>query len=123
MRVIMALGLGVLLAGCGPAGEMARPSRAAPPIPVPGRVPAATVPGSVQGLNAQRLIAAFGPPRIDLQEGRGRKLQFLGTGCVLDAYLYAPPSGGEPVVTHVDTRRRDGSAIDQAACLATLGRQ
>jgi hypothetical protein len=114
------------LAGCGEGGEVARPARAAPPIPVPSSVVPASTPimigaDGVRGQNARALILLFGPPRIDIQEGPARKLQFLGTACVLDVYLY-PHGRGEPVVTHLDTRLRDGRAVDPASCVATLRR-
>jgi len=51
----------------------------------------------------------------------GLKLQFAAPGCVLDAYLYPPASGsGAERVTHVDTRRVSGDAIDQAICVTSL---
>lgn len=113
------------LAGCGAGeGEVARPAhipRAAPHIPVPETALAAGV-DRVQGQTAPRLIAQFGPPQIDVQEGPARKLQFKGPICVLDAYLYAE-GRGEAVVTHIDTRQRDGTPIDQASCVVALARR
>ncbi|MEI9851048.1 MAG: EI24 domain-containing protein [Sphingomonas sp.] len=129
MRAIAAAGaLALLLAGCGEA-QVARPAvaaaRPAPYVPIPGSVaaPAAVTPASVRGQDARALIARFGQPRIDLQEGPARKLQFLGTSCVLDAYLYAPAGSRAPVVTHVDTRQRNGLPADEAGCVAALTRQ
>lgn len=108
------------LAGCGE-GEVARPAaiRPAPHIPVPETALAAGV-ARVQGQTAPHLIAQFGRPQLDLQEGAGRKLQFVGPICVLDAYLYRE-GRGDPVVTHIDTRQRDGTPIDQASCVVALG--
>jgi hypothetical protein len=117
--------LPVLLAGCGgtipaarPAGYAAVPA-APPPAPAqPGNL------ATVRGQDAAHLIARFGQPHLDMAEGRGRKLQFTGPICVLDVYLYPPSSGrGDPVVTWVDARQRDGSAIDQASCVAALTRR
>jgi hypothetical protein len=42
---------------------------------------------------------------------------------VLDAYLYAPRAGAEPVVTHVDARLADGRDMDRASCVAALSRR
>lgn len=113
------------LAGCGAGeGEVARPAnipRAAPHVPVPQTALAAGV-DRVQGQTAPRLIAQFGAPQIDVQEGPARKLQFKGPICVLDAYLY-PQGRGEAVVTHIDTRQRNGTPIDQASCVVALGRR
>ena len=114
----------LLLAGCGSGeGQVARPARAARPIPLP--LPATALAAGmdrVHGQSAARLIAQFGTPRIDLQEGTSRKLQFAGPICVLDAYLY-PQKRGEAVVTHIDTRQRDGTPIDQASCVLALGKR
>jgi hypothetical protein len=121
LRVAYLLAL-LPLAACGPAEV--RPAPAAP-VPVPSPVGVAPVPGAapfaIEGASAQRLIAQFGAPQVDLKEGAGRKLQFLGPACVLDAYLYPPQRGrGDATVRHIDTRRRDGAPIDQASCVAAL---
>jgi hypothetical protein len=42
---------------------------------------------------------------------------------VLDAYLYPPRRGAEPVVAHVDTRLPDGRDTDKAACVEALSRR
>lgn len=109
------------LGGCG--AEMIPEARPAAHVPVPAAAPV-TAPASVvavKGQTAPRLIAQFGQPALDLREGPARKLQFAGSICVLDTYLYPPSNGrGEPVVTYLDTRQRDGGPIDQASCLAAL---
>lgn len=124
MKALVLMLLALPLAACGGAtGEIARPARAAGPVPIPVS-PSAMAAGldRVQGQPANRLIATFGKPQIDLTEGAGRKLQFAGPICVLDAYLY-PRGRGEALVTHIDTRQRDGSPIDQASCVAALQKQ
>ena len=78
---------------------------------------------SVMGRNARALTTLFGQPGLDVREGPGRKLQFLGPVCVLDAYLYPPTQGGEAVVTHIDARLPDGRDIDRASCVAALTAQ
>lgn len=125
MRAALTLFALLALAGCGPGeSQVARPAhipRPAGHVPIPETALAAGV-ARVQGQTAPRLIAQFGQPRIDLQEGKGRKLQFAGPICVLDAYLY-PQGRGEAVVTHIDTRQRDGAPIDQASCVLALGKK
>lgn len=123
------------LAGCG--GEAPRVVSAPPkPVAAPRKPPvtakaAAAVPqpevmhlpglGGVIGARAGALLQEFGTPRIDLTEGDVRKLQFAGTQCVLDIYLYPPGAGGEPVATHVDARRAsDGKDVDRGQCVAAL---
>ncbi|KTT66777.1 hypothetical protein NS319_17530 [Sphingomonas sanguinis] len=76
----------------------------------------------VIGQDAAGLTKLFGAPDADVREGAARKLQFQGSFCVLDAYLY-PKDGGEPRVTYLDAREPDGSAIDRASCVAALTRR
>jgi len=115
------MGGAMLLAACTPraVGEVApaaaRPAHAAPP-------PTRAVAGleNVIGATAAALSAQFGAPALDIREGIARKLQFENATCVLDAYLYPPAAGGEPIVTHVDTRLTDGRDVDRASCVAAL---
>jgi hypothetical protein len=74
----------------------------------------------VMGRPAAALTGQFGTPELDVREGDARKLQFTGAACVLDAYLYPPAAGGEPIVTHLDARLPDGRDIDRASCVAAL---
>ncbi|MBO9714505.1 hypothetical protein [Sphingomonas sp.] len=127
MRLAPALPALLLLASCGE-GEVARPAHLpAPPVAVPARVsgpyaeaPPRANPGVIPGQSARALIAAYGQPRLDVQEGKGRKLQFAGSACVLDVYLY-PRGRGDAVATHYDARLRDGRPAEAGACIATLG--
>jgi hypothetical protein len=103
------------LAGCA-ATPQVQPAPVAP-------VQRAAVPvglGSVMGSNARALETRFGQPELDVREGTARKLQFVNAVCVLDAYLYPPRQGAEPVVTHVDARLPDGRDIDRASCIASF---
>jgi len=120
-RILTVAGAALLLAGCGestiarpatPASNVAKP----PPMPVSGL-------DRVIGQNAAGLTQLFGTPDADIREGGARKLQFQGSFCVLDTYLYPGKSGGEPKVTYVDTRQPDGSPIDRASCVAALERR
>lgn len=116
----------LLLAGCASSGRppttVARPADAGRPAPL---LP--TAPGqrgdAVIGRNAAALTALLGQPALDVQEGIARKLQFSGSDCVLDAYLYPPRERAEPVVTHVDARSSDGRDADRTACIAALRRR
>lgn len=106
------------LAGCG-AGTVVPGAGIAPP---PAGPPASAFarPGPLAGMDARRLTQLFGTPRLDIRESTMRKLQFANGRCVLDAYLYPPPRGGEPVVAHTDTRSPAGVNVDQTACVAAL---
>jgi len=73
--------------------------------------------------NAATLQRLFGQPRLDVREGDARKLQFSGTACVLDVFLYPLRTGTEPVATYVEARRAsDGAEVDRAACARALRR-
>jgi hypothetical protein len=74
----------------------------------------------VIGATAADLTRHFGTPRLDVLEGDARKLQFTGTACVLDVYLYPSAPGREPQATYVDARRTDGRDVDRAACIQAL---
>ncbi|WP_428969727.1 hypothetical protein ACQR50_02930 [Sphingomonas sp. Xoc002] len=113
------LGL-TLLAGC-TVPQTAAPVRSGGMAPVP--VPYTNVGlERVIGQDAAGLTKLFGTPDADVREGAARKLQFLGSFCVLDAYLY-PKDGAEPRVTYLDAREPDGSSIDRASCVAALTRR
>jgi hypothetical protein len=100
-------------------GSVVPPTRAVVP---PGGPPASafTKSGPLMGMDARHLTQQFGTPRLDIRESTMRKLQFSNGRCVLDAYLYPPPQGREPVVTHVDARNSTGTDMDPASCAASL---
>ena len=107
---------GLLIAGCVPR-TAAGPEPGAVPQPRPySTLGLETVIGSTAGA----LVSQLGRPDLDLREGDGRQLQFLGPACVLDAYLYPSRAGGEPIVTHVDARLPDGREMDRSSCVAAL---
>ena len=118
-QTALLLGL-VLLAGC-----VSPRAQTPPPAQQPPASPTYTTHGleSVMGRSARAVVTLLGQPGLDIREGQARTLQFLGPACVLDAYLYPPRSGGEPVVTHVDARLPDGRDMDRASCVAALTAQ
>jgi hypothetical protein len=120
-RVLAVAGLALLLAGCGES-TIARPATPTGTVIKPPPLPANGL-DRVMGQNAAGLTQLFGTPDADVREGTARKLQFQGSFCVLDTYLYPGKSGGEPKVTYVDARQPDGSVIDRASCVAALERR
>ncbi|HYG48506.1 MAG TPA: hypothetical protein VD846_11270 [Allosphingosinicella sp.] len=112
----------LVLAGCASttAAPPARPAERAVERPVSYN---STGLEAVLGRTAPMLEAQLGKPRLDVREGTARKLQFSGPACVLDAYLYPPKGSGEPIVTHLDARRPDGTDFDRASCVAALTRR
>lgn len=148
MRFVLPLMLVPLVAGCVSAVPPARPQDQPPrqggqpvrpraPLTVPPTFPARPpqtgfrapqvqhAPG-LEGViqqNGTNLVRQFGTPRLDVREGDTRKLQFSGSACVLDVFLYPLREGGEPVATYVEARRAsDGQEVDRAACVAALKR-
>ena len=77
----------------------------------------------VMGKDVETLKRLFGEPRLDIIEVYGRKLQFIGKACVLDAFFYPDGKGGTEIVTHIDARRSDGAEVDRAACIEALIRR
>lgn len=133
---VLALVPALALAACGgggtaPMGKTAQVRSTPPPgrvaQPRPGQIQRPTaqvqmIPGleGVIGADALQLGRQFGTPRLDVIEDDTRKLQWSGTACILDVYLYPPPGGGKPTATYVDARRGDGRDVDRAACVAAL---
>lgn len=126
MRAIAILAPALLLAGCGTAeGELPRPAPAlSQPEPhlIHHAGPRDNPVAGVIGADAEALVRRFGQPRLDIREGDARKLQWSGSACVLDAFLYPGEHGGRAVVTYIETRRGDGQAVDRAACVVALRR-
>lgn len=114
----LACALSLPLAACGGVVPPPAPQMVAPPAGPPAS--AFTRPGPLIGTDARHLIQMFGTPRLDIRESSVRKLQFANARCVLDAYLYVPPQGKEPLVTHVDARTPAGADVDPASCAAAL---
>ncbi|MFN2099396.1 hypothetical protein [Altererythrobacter sp. MF3-039] len=111
-----------------------RPAQTA--APVPSMTPAAPSAGfippqimrgrgleAVSGAHATALVNLFGTPALDVAEGDVRKLQFRGTNCVLDVFLFPLKPGAPPVATWMEARRPDnGRDIDRASCISALRR-
>jgi hypothetical protein len=104
----------LLLAGCATAPQ--QPTTPAQPAEV---APAQRQTTTVTGFTMQQLFGHFGPPALQVQEGRSLKLQFRGSYCVLDAYLY-PGATGVLRVTYIDARTLSGADTDRTRCISTL---
>jgi hypothetical protein len=113
MRRSLALSVALILAGCAtrPVQSPVQPSA---PEPQPQEA------NSLAGLTAQELVGRFGAPALQIREGTSLKLQFRGSRCVMDTYLYPSGGSGTLKVTHVDTRLPSGGDMDQAACIFSL---
>ncbi len=97
-----------------------RPASAIRPLP---NKPVGVTPKGLEaviGKDSATLARLFGQPRLDVVEVVGRKMQFAGRACILDAYLYPDKKGGPEVVTHVDARRSDGAEVDRVQCVNAL---
>ena len=117
----------LLVAACASAPATKRPVVAAKPgsaiIRLPDMMQAAGL-ENVLGAPASALTRRLGEPRLDWVDGDVRKLQFAGTACVMDIYLYPLQPGAEPVATHVEARQREGGApVDRGQCLSEITRR
>lgn len=74
----------------------------------------------VMGKDARSLMQMFGQPAQDVREASARKLQFASNDCILDAYLYAPSDGKDPVVTYITARVADGRDAERNSCISAL---
>jgi len=115
---IATLAAAIALSACTTAVPVVTP----PPIARPSAVPATGL-ERVIGKDARNLVGLFGDADQDVREPGSRRLQFSGPICILDAYLYPPAKGKEPLVTYVDARQPDGRDIDRASCVAALTRR
>ncbi len=114
---LIAASLGVT--ACGETAPVQRrPQAIAPP---PARI--ATGLDRVMGKDARALVQLFGPAAKDVREASARKLQFSSSTCILDAYLYPPGTGKEPVVTFLSARVPDGRDADKASCVTALSQR
>ena len=109
MRRYLAFSLSLLIAACA-----TRPTT----VPTPEQ-PREKPRGGLVGMTTEELIRLFGTPALQIREGESLKLQFRNPQCVLDAYLY-PGKNAAYHVSHVDTRTRAMTDIDQAACVSSL---
>lgn len=120
IRALPVIPMILLLSACGE--EIPHPVAALKPeTRVPHHAPTREDgPAAVIGASAETLVRRFGTPRLDIRDGDARKLQWSGTACILDAYLYPGDHGGPPSATYVDARRGDGREVDKTACVAAL---
>ena len=96
-------------------------------VPAEPEVPAAPVVAQPQpresgvliGLTANQLASRFGRPALQIREGNSFKLQYRGSRCVLDVFLY-PSGGAQHRVTHVEARTPTGVDIYQTDCIRSL---
>ena len=127
--VILALSVSACASGSG--NKVPTPVPRAPTVapPAPGSFRGPPMPevggrAGIMGANAAALTQRFGEARIDLTEGDARKLQFRGSTCVLDIFLYPVSAGAQPVATHIEARlRKDGSSTDEVSCIREVESQ
>ena len=131
LRALLLPGLLALLGGCaatttvaGNAARVPTPAgvhpRGHPARPTPTLL---ALPGleSVIGATPGQLERQFGTARLDVREGDARKLQYRGTACVLDVYLYPGAGNADLRATYAEARRAsDGKDVDRAACVTAL---
>lgn len=119
--IVPILILATMITGCStaPQGAGRAPQAIAPPPPMSK---ALTGLDGVIGRNARALTQMFGAATHDVFEADARRLQFAGTACILDAYLYPPAAGKEAVVTYIDARTPEGRPAERASCVSALSK-
>jgi hypothetical protein len=110
----------IMLTAC---GESSLPRVQGPAAIAPPLVRAATGIDRILGKDARSLTQLFGSPAQDVREENARKLQFTSNDCILDAYLYPPSKGREPVVTYVAARTPDGKDAERQSCINALAKR
>lgn len=141
LRQKFALALLPLLAACAQAVPQVQRPEPAQPLPRPQQPgPVETAPPTadfipprpmrqeglepVIGRGQAALVQLLGSPRISVEEGDARKLQWRGEACVLDIYFFPVRPGAEPVATWIEARRAsDGRDVDRVQCLLALSGQ
>lgn len=79
--------------------------------------------GDLTGKTMAQLQSLFGAPRLTVREGDAVKIQFSGTACILDVYLYPENPGQEALARHVDARStQNNSEINEQQCIGQLRR-
>ena len=143
-RIAIIAALGIMLSACASGGapivagaggptrqaanapppQESRPEAAAPSADFrPPQIMRAPGLEGVIGKTMSQLQSQFGKARLEVWEEDARKLQFTGSECVLDIYLYPVSPGATPTATHVEARRSsDGGNVDRAACVRALSR-
>jgi hypothetical protein len=124
---LLALALSACASGGGTSGKVQAASTARPPVrtavAIPARDPELRMEPGLEGVigsTQAQLVGQFGQPRLDVWEGDARKLQYAGTACILDIYLYPTSRSRDPLASYVDARRSDGRDVDKAACVNAL---
>ncbi len=112
MRFLLILPL-LAIAAC--ARVPAKPE--SPAVPTPSPQPREG--GALIGLTANEVVNRLGKPALQIREGNSFKLQYRGSRCVLDAFLY-PAGGGQHRVTHVEARTPAGTDTSQPDCVRSL---
>lgn len=103
-----------------------RPVETAPPTAgfIPPRLMSQEGLEPVIGRNQAALVQLLGTPRLNVEEGDARKLQWADEACVLDIYFYPLRPGAEPAASWIEARRAsDGRDVDRVQCLIALSGQ
>jgi hypothetical protein len=111
VRFVAAAGLCTALCACA-APKQETPAVALPPAPPPGE------PGTLTGMEASYLRAAFGPPAFVRKDGAIEMWRYDGAACKAFFFLY--PGGATLAVRHVETVPRGRDIAADPNCLARL---
>jgi hypothetical protein len=76
--------------------------------------------GRLAGLDSTQVASLLGPADFRRADGPAEVLQYRGTGCVLDIYLYRDDAGAGYRVTYVEARDRQAARTAPQPCLSSV---
>jgi hypothetical protein len=107
---------GVVVAGC--AGDKGGSGRQ--DLDPGGPVPASFDVNRLIGLDSGQVAGLLGPADFRRTDGPAEILQYRGTACVLDVYLYREDGSGDFRTTYLAARDRQLARMAPQACLASV---
>jgi len=89
---------------------------APPPAPVLPRLR----PDELRGSVGDQVTSLLGDPDFRRDDPPAQLMQYQGSHCILDLFLYADEAGGPHRVAHVETRSRSVAKVSGEDCLQSL---
>ena len=110
----------------GPPAQTGTPAPAAAasmpaPSPAPPEKPAIDDdPERLMGLDTRQLTRLLGNPGFVRRDSSAQLWRYRNKTCILDLFLYRNTGRAEYIVSHVETRRREGGSTAKRECFGAL---
>jgi len=88
--------------------------------PPPAAVVPRLKPDELLGSVREQVTTLLGDPDFRRDDPPAQLMQYRGSRCILDLFLYVDSAGGPHRVAHVETRGRTVAAISGEDCLQSL---